>query len=287
MNERDFGARVRELRRKRGLTQKELAGDRITRNMLSLIESGSASPSVQTLLWLAERLDAPVGYFFSDAESEGRYLKLSVIEKLKEAYRSRDAALCTELCAGLPPSSVDDEIAFILADAHFLLAGERASTFAIRSAGRELDEAERYAAQSVYAGEDFTAAVRYLRELCEASATASVPAVLCDPSAASIYVPYLTIAYFRALADPNAPREEFPKGSHHDRHLAARAMLRGERQTEGIKKLRELSLDASLPFYMQYRVLCDLEDAANAVGDLRLAYSSSRRKIELIDKMKF
>ena len=46
MNERDLGARVRELRLKRGMTQKELAGGHITRNMLSLIESGSASPSV-------------------------------------------------------------------------------------------------------------------------------------------------------------------------------------------------------------------------------------------------
>ncbi|MBQ2546020.1 MAG: helix-turn-helix domain-containing protein [Clostridia bacterium] len=286
MNEREFGARVRELRLKRGLTQKELAGDHITRNMLSLIESGNASPSVQTLLWLAERLDAPVGYFFSDAESECRYLKLSVIDALKEAYRAKDASLCVELCAGLPPPSIDDEVARILAEAHFSLAKERAARFAIRSANRELDEAERFAGQSVYCREDFSAAVRYLRELCEASSTASVPAALCDPSAASAFVPYWTIAYFRALAGHD-PKEEFPKGSHYDRHLNARALLRGERQNEGIKKLRELSLDAALPFYMQYRVLCDLEDAANAAGDLRLAYSSSRRKIELIDKMKF
>ena len=286
MNEGDLGARVRELRLKRGLTQKELAGDRITRNMLSLIESGNASPSVQTLLWLAERLDAPIGYFFSDAESEGRYLKLSVIERLKEAYRAKDAVLSLNLCAELPASSVDDEVAHILAESHFMLARERASTFALRSANRELDEAERYAAQSVYCHEDFSAAVRYMRELCEASSTASVPAALCDPTAVSAFIPYWTVAYFRALAG-HEPREDFTKGSHCDRHLNARALLRGERQNEGIKKLRELSLDAALPFFMQYRVLCDLEDAANAAGDLRLAYSSSRRKIELIDKMKF
>ena len=48
---------LRVLRMAAGLTQKELAGDRITRNMLSLIESGNASPSVSTLLYLAERLE--------------------------------------------------------------------------------------------------------------------------------------------------------------------------------------------------------------------------------------
>ena len=286
MNERDLGARVRELRLKRGMTQKELAGGHITRNMLSLIESGSASPSVQTLLWLAERLEAPVGYFFSDAEQEGRYLKLSVIGRLKEAWQEGDAALCTELCANLPPSSIDDEVARILAEAHFLLAKEHASSFALRSAGRELDEAERCAAQSIYCREDFTAAVRYLRELCEAASTREVPPALCDPSSVGPLVPYLTVAYFRALTDA-ARREDFPRGSHYDRHLTARSLIRADRPNEGAKKLRELSLDAALPFYMQYRVLCDLEDAANAMGDLRLAYSSSRRKLELIDRMKF
>ena len=59
MNPADTGVglRLKELRLRRGMTQKELSGDRITRNMLSLIESGSASPSVSTLLYLAERLE--------------------------------------------------------------------------------------------------------------------------------------------------------------------------------------------------------------------------------------
>lgn len=286
MNERDFGARVRDLRLKRGLTQKELAGDRITRNMLSLIESGNASPSVSTLLWLAERLDAPVGYFFSDEESEGRYLKLSVIGKLKETYAAKNYAECVALCSELPPASVDDEIAQILAVSHFMLAREFASSFALRSASRELDRAEQYAGLSVYCGENLNAAVRYARELLEATSADAVSPALCDPGAAGPYIPYPVVAYFRALAGESGG-DSLSKGSHHDRHLAARQMLRDDRLNEGLKKLRELSLDASLPFYMQYRVLCDLERAANSAGDLRLAYSSSRRKIELIDRMKF
>ena len=56
---------------------------------------------------------------------------------------------------------------------------------------------------------------------------------------------------------------------------------------DAAKKLRELSLDSSLPYYMQYKVLGDLESAANAVGDINLAYSSSRRRLELIDRIRF
>ena len=38
---------------------------------------------------------------------------------------------------------------------------------------------------------------------------------------------------------------------------------------------------------MQYKVLGDLENAANAEGDINLAYSSSRRRLELIDRIRF
>ncbi|MBR2896660.1 MAG: helix-turn-helix transcriptional regulator, partial [Oscillospiraceae bacterium] len=51
-----LGEKLRQLRRGLGMTQKELAGERITRNMLSQIESGTATPSMKTLQYLAERL---------------------------------------------------------------------------------------------------------------------------------------------------------------------------------------------------------------------------------------
>ena len=78
--EKNLGEKIRELRKKRGITQKDLAGDKITRNMLSLIESGNASPSVSTLLYIAERLEAPTGYFFAyTPEEEARFIKLNII----------------------------------------------------------------------------------------------------------------------------------------------------------------------------------------------------------------
>jgi len=45
-----IGIKVRHLRNSRGLTQKELAGDLISRNMLSMIESGAALPSIESLI---------------------------------------------------------------------------------------------------------------------------------------------------------------------------------------------------------------------------------------------
>ena len=49
-----LGQKIRAARQERGMTQKELVGHYITRNMLSKIENDSATPSVRTLEYLAQ-----------------------------------------------------------------------------------------------------------------------------------------------------------------------------------------------------------------------------------------
>ena len=62
----NLGEKLRLARQEAGLSQRELCGDRITRNMLSQIENGSASPSVSTLQFLAQRLGKPVSFFLEE-----------------------------------------------------------------------------------------------------------------------------------------------------------------------------------------------------------------------------
>src|SRR5689334_18620857 len=57
-----LGSRVRELRRERGLTQEQLAGDRCTKEYVSQIERGVARPTQATIHWLAARLEADAEY---------------------------------------------------------------------------------------------------------------------------------------------------------------------------------------------------------------------------------
>lgn len=63
----DLGQRIREARLAAGLSQRQLCGDTITRNMLSQIENGSARPSMDTLRYLAARLEKSVSYFLEEA----------------------------------------------------------------------------------------------------------------------------------------------------------------------------------------------------------------------------
>lgn len=62
----DLSQKLKQARLDAGLSQKVLCGDRITRNMLSQIENGSARPSMDTLRYLAGRLGKPLSYFLED-----------------------------------------------------------------------------------------------------------------------------------------------------------------------------------------------------------------------------
>lgn len=63
----ELGQRIKEARLEKGLSQRELCGTMITRNMLSLIENGSARPSMDTLRYLAQQLEKPISYFLDEA----------------------------------------------------------------------------------------------------------------------------------------------------------------------------------------------------------------------------
>jgi len=88
MSEMTLGQKFRELRLSKQMTQKELAGDFITRNMLSQIENDSATPSMKTMDYLAATLGKPIGYFLDKGHSE---INLShLIGKLIESDKAGD-----------------------------------------------------------------------------------------------------------------------------------------------------------------------------------------------------
>ncbi|MBQ5755590.1 MAG: helix-turn-helix transcriptional regulator [Oscillospiraceae bacterium] len=62
----ELGQKIRQARLEAGLSQRQLCGDVITRNMLSQIENGSARPSMDTLRYLAETLGKTVSYFLEE-----------------------------------------------------------------------------------------------------------------------------------------------------------------------------------------------------------------------------
>ena len=62
----ELGEKIRLARQEAGLSQRQLCGERITRNMLSQIEHGTARPSMDTLRYLAERLGKPISFLLEE-----------------------------------------------------------------------------------------------------------------------------------------------------------------------------------------------------------------------------
>ena len=56
--EMELGEKIKQARLEAGLSQRQLCGDTVTRNMLSQIENGSARPSMDTLRFFAARYKA-------------------------------------------------------------------------------------------------------------------------------------------------------------------------------------------------------------------------------------
>lgn len=107
-----LGERIKQARLEAGLSQRVLCGDRITRNMLSQIEHGTASPSMQTLLYLAERLEKPVSFFLEEAAVTPNQIAM---DKARRAYlrgNGREALLALEDYVA-PDRALDWEFALL------------------------------------------------------------------------------------------------------------------------------------------------------------------------------
>src|SRR3990170_3450470 len=62
-----IGDRIRAARKRAGLTQQQLAGDRYTKAYVSALETGIARPSMVALNHIAARLNLPASHFIDEA----------------------------------------------------------------------------------------------------------------------------------------------------------------------------------------------------------------------------
>jgi transcriptional regulator with XRE-family HTH domain len=64
-----LGKKLKEARLAKKMTQSDVVGGFITRNMLSQIESGAAFPSIRTLEYLSGVLEIPMAELVTDGEA--------------------------------------------------------------------------------------------------------------------------------------------------------------------------------------------------------------------------
>ena len=120
----ELGQKIKDARLEAGLSQKALCGDVITRNMLSLIESGRAKPSMQTLRYLAEQLGKPISYFLE--EDAVFSPNQTLIKQAKKDFQSNRFKDCLDTLDGYTPDGIFDDEKALLEDLSLLALAESA-----------------------------------------------------------------------------------------------------------------------------------------------------------------
>lgn len=102
----ELGEKLLQARLEAGLSQRQLCGDTITRNMLSQIEHGTAKPSMGTLKTLAARLEKPVSYFLDEEAQDNTAVAeaLSLLEKAETAIGQKKYIFAGELLGKIDAS---------------------------------------------------------------------------------------------------------------------------------------------------------------------------------------
>ena len=290
----DIGKKIKKLRNEKFMTQAELAGDSITRNMLSCIENGTALPSLATLKYIASKLNISAGYLLADETEEQIYIKMDEMANIKNAYLSKNFKICRDMCAE-SPVQLDDEMNLIFAESALSLGIESFNEGKLRAACEYFDEAMSVAERTVYNTDRLVAiAAAYFRYMGRISATLSSDFI--DESEAEIFAALSDdfsryVIAFEMIEKGDAEAAE-KLMSRVDEHLpyalhikAKRSMLEGKYD----EAYRALYLILINPYKIQepfmYFVFCDLEICCKEIKNFKGAYEYSNDKLEMLQKI--
>lgn len=149
MTASDLGKKIKEARLAKKMTQAEVVGDFITRNMLSQIESGTAMPSVKTLSYLAGVLGLPAEQLI---DSDGGGDAFRILQNAKAAYRAGDYAAVPGDDSAFPAETAD-ELYALSARAALALARRDAGTDEPQDVTALIRRAIDHAGKGLYANE--------------------------------------------------------------------------------------------------------------------------------------
>lgn len=283
-----LGKKIKSLRLARKMTQSELAGETITRNMLSQIENGVAQPSVSTIIDLAKKLGTPVEYFFSENGDLDDFKKLAAIGKIKKHYASRDYIKCINRLDALEVS--DDETEFLYAKAYFARGMEAYQGGMLKSAVSFLKAAIEHSERSIYVEDELGSLAKQYLAVITFIGTKNEKFDLSESIGDRCDRYRDDIMYIHAIAEGGDMPFLGKEGSLYAEHLALRKdfdFTDAAKMTASVEALKALltRCTAEKDAVLKYYIYCDLEKLASSCGDYKCAYECSSERLLLADKM--
>lgn len=277
-----LGEKIRDLRKRRNMTQSELSSDVITRNMLSEIECDKASPSIATLKYIASRLGASPSYFLSEDDDLLFFEKKKVLEKIKSAYSKENFSECISLISLLP--SHDDELCYILAKCHFALGRKAVLGGSLITAKKHLVEAEKYAYSTIYDTDEIKNLLLMYKALSE-----------------NIQSPLLEfdVKQFENGIDPNFELEFYKyicseydykfKNPIFQKHSEAKEHIKNRDYHKAISLLEEITNEKNPKTYNSYvmfSVYTDMEYCSKQLANFEAAYKYASKRLSMLEGFK-
>lgn len=297
----NIGNKIKQLRTEKLMTQSELAGTEITRNMLSRIENGAALPSLGTVVYLAERLGVPAGYLLSEGEEEFIYNKTSVMKNIRRAYTDKNFELCRDICLS-SFSEFDDELELILTDCCLGVAENSMKAGQLHKARHFLDEAILHSEKTMFNCVTQRNGISVMFEMLKAISPALdsnetdtvINEDLFHPSIFdSVLCKYITVILnedkYDAFVDDISKIRNISL-SKEDRlfilHLKARSFIKADDHRAALQLLYQVIDSEEVPPRLLLYLACsDMEICFREMGDYKGAYEFSQNKIEILEHM--
>lgn len=165
MNASDLGKKIKEARLAKKMTQSQVVGNFITRNMLSQIESGSAMPSVKTLTYLASVLDLPLDLLIgSENDAQDAF---TLLQSLKQNFRNAQYEAVIHACNHICPE-IEDEMYALGARACLLQAKALIDQDQLADVSNLLRQSIAFSEQGLYQSESIReSALKLLNQQAE------------------------------------------------------------------------------------------------------------------------
>jgi len=295
----NIGSKIKKIRVEKLMTQSELAGNVITRNMLSQIENGIAQPSLGTILHISQKLGVPAGYLLSEGEEEFIYNKAKVMRDIRRAYSDKNFELCYDICND-SFDEFDDEIELILTDCCIGTAEEYIKGGKLYSARQLLDEALNHAANTIYSTVTQKNSIYIMFHLLKTLSPTldsdeidtEIGTGILNPSLfGDVFCKYIAILSGKQ-SELDADKLLYNAGelSEQDKlfiaHIKARRCLLSREYRKASTILRSIMDGETVPSRLLLYICCgDMEKCCKEMEDYKGAYEFSNNKMEILEHM--
>lgn len=277
-----IGEKIKYVRKRKKLTQSALASDKITRNMISRIENGSANPSLDTLIYIAQRLEVPVSYLVSREEDLLFYEKKEKIKQIYEAFAAKEYAYCIKKIESF--SSVDEELKYILANSYFELGKNALLKGSLKTAGRYFDKAALMCEKCIFDTRHITSVMHMYTALV---ANIQSPLLEFDEKKYldGLYGVFEYEIYKYLTQDYNYKYTDLSIKN----HISARSLMHDRRYTEALSILLEAAnyvVTKRYNSFLLFGIYSDIEQCYKQLRDFENAYKYANKRLSMLEGFK-